>query len=54
MTDQVMDGVLAVQALLVAGAIERAIVSGFKEHMVEMAKAAERLADEPDHESDPH
>jgi len=50
-TEQVMDGELAVQALLVAGAIERAILSGFKEHMVEMAKAVERLAEEPDHES---
>ena len=53
-TDQVMDGELRVQALLVAGAIEKAIVSGFKEHMVEMAKAVERLARErPDHNVDP-
>jgi hypothetical protein len=42
-TDQVMDGELAVKALLVAGAIEKAIVSGFKEHVAEQAKAVERL-----------
>ena len=43
-TDLVMDGELVVSALLVAGVIEKAIVSGFKEHMVEQAKAVERLA----------
>jgi hypothetical protein len=45
-TDLVMDGELVVSALLVAGVIEKAIVSGFKEHMVEQAKAVERLAGE--------
>ncbi len=43
-TDQVMDGELVVNALLVAGAIEKAIVSGFKEHVAEQAKAVERMA----------
>ncbi|MGO9344314.1 MAG: DUF2505 family protein [Acidimicrobiales bacterium] len=45
-TDQVMDGELVVNALLVAGAIEKTIVSGFKEHIAEQAKAVERLAAE--------
>ncbi len=43
-TDQVMEGELVVNALLVAGAIEKAIMSGFEEHIAEQAKAVERLA----------
>jgi hypothetical protein len=45
-TEQVMDGELVVKALLVSGVIEKAIVSGFAEHMVEQAKAVEHLAGE--------
>ena len=45
-----MDGGLKVKALLVAGVIEKAIVSGFEEHMAEQAKAVERMTgDRSDH-----
>lgn len=53
-TDQVMDGELKVNVLLVAGVIEKAIVSGFEEHMTEQAKAVERMTgDRSDHKVDP-
>lgn len=58
-TDQVMDGELVVKALLVSGVVERAIVSGFGEHMKEQANAVERMVGErsaggrPDQTADP-
>jgi hypothetical protein len=43
-TDQVMKGEMVVQAPLVAGVVERAILGGFREHMKEQAKVVERFA----------
>ena len=43
-TDQVMQGEMVVHAPLVAGAVERTILGGFREHMKEQAKATERFA----------
>lgn len=43
-TDQVMQGEMVVHAPLVAGVVERAILGGFREHMIQQAKAVERFA----------
>jgi hypothetical protein len=42
-TEQVMRGELVVHAPLVASAVERSIVSGFRDHMAEEAAAIERF-----------
>jgi len=42
-TEQVMDGEMRVHAPVVAGLVERAIVMGLREHMVEEAKVIERF-----------
>jgi Protein of unknown function (DUF2505) len=42
-TTQVMEGGLVVHVPLVASTVERAIVSGFREHMAEEAAAIERF-----------
>jgi Protein of unknown function (DUF2505) len=42
-TEQVMDGEMRVHAPLVAGLVERAIVSGLRDHLVEQATVIERF-----------
>lgn len=42
-TIQIMEGNLKVNAPLVAGAVERVIVNGLKEHMTEEARAIEKF-----------
>jgi hypothetical protein len=44
-TVQIMEGDLKVNAPLVAGAVERVIVNGLKEHMADQAKAIEAFVD---------
>jgi hypothetical protein len=42
-----MQGEMVVNAPLVAGVVERAILGGFREHLSEQAKAVERFSAGP-------